>query len=364
MMDTSKTPEWELTQRRLVPSGCQQGSDRIVIAGDPDGRYFAFCSTLAIYVYDLHTFALVKLIAGGFERNITALSWSTENPMFLATATVDGRVVWWDLEQEKSRAHVDLSRVAKTIVWSPHEPHEIYIGMEEGSILKYNIKGRETKEAMSTLARAPMKLKNAALSHMVVHPTQKDVLALAYVGSTSIYISKPKLADAERDNATEKIMLELKFDQEEKAGAAKSRVSKKKVTPSSSGVVDLQWDTLSTIYLLVAYKDSSMCLWDIESQSVVHRFEKEGAGVNSIVWIASAPGNFGTVNARTGIMRIWNVSQKHSLEHIRIGDTGINKMIRLPRSDKVLCSFVDGAVGIYDLIKRRTSWASNVRMKL
>lgn len=38
------------------------------------GGKFAYCSTLAVYVYDLETFVLEKLLTG-HERTITGLTW-------------------------------------------------------------------------------------------------------------------------------------------------------------------------------------------------------------------------------------------------------------------------------------------------
>lgn len=58
-------------QFKLVPSGCQGWHTRVLGAG---GGRFAYCSTLAIYVYALRDFRLEKLLTG-HDRTITGLSW-------------------------------------------------------------------------------------------------------------------------------------------------------------------------------------------------------------------------------------------------------------------------------------------------
>jgi hypothetical protein len=56
-----------LRQFRVLPSGCQTWHAGVLAAG---GGHVAYCSTLAIYVYNAETFALEHLLTGGHERTI------------------------------------------------------------------------------------------------------------------------------------------------------------------------------------------------------------------------------------------------------------------------------------------------------
>ena len=49
-------------------------------------------------------------------------------------------------------------------------------------------------------------------------------------------------------------------------------------------VVDMQWDKLSSIYMLVAY-ENFISLWDTDTAVEAHVFEKQGTGVSSIAWM-------------------------------------------------------------------------------
>lgn len=51
-------------------------------------RYFGYCSTLAVYVYDWETFRLKRVIAG-HSKPITAFAWSPHpsRDTYVATAT-------------------------------------------------------------------------------------------------------------------------------------------------------------------------------------------------------------------------------------------------------------------------------------
>ena len=49
----------------------------------------------------------------------------------------------------------------------------------------------------------------------------------------------------------------------------------------ASGVVDMQWDRLSSVYLLVAYQNM-ISLWDTEGKSEITVFEKQGTGISCI----------------------------------------------------------------------------------
>ena len=46
-----------------------------------------------------------------------------------------------------------------------------------------------------------------------------------------------------------------------------------------STVADLQWDTLSPFYLLVAYSSGDVALFDMESHTSLHAFDRQGAGL-------------------------------------------------------------------------------------
>ena len=48
-------------------------------------------------------------------------------------------------------------------------------------------------------------------------------------------------------------------------------------------VVDIQWDRLSSVYLLVAYQ-SFISLWDTETLTEIHTFDKQGSGITAIAW--------------------------------------------------------------------------------
>jgi len=60
-----------MRQQLLSPPGCQLWNTACC-ASSPGGR-FAYCSTLAIYIYG-SDYVLEKII-GGFEKTITALCW-------------------------------------------------------------------------------------------------------------------------------------------------------------------------------------------------------------------------------------------------------------------------------------------------
>lgn len=81
-------------------------------------------------------------------------------------------------------------------------------------------------------------------------------------------------------------------------------------------VVDLQWDPLSSVYILVAYKNGSIALWDADMEDELQRFDRKGAGLRALVWMPWSPGSFASVESRTSVMRIWNVSQRVPQEKV------------------------------------------------
>ncbi|GMH65087.1 hypothetical protein TrRE_jg500 [Triparma retinervis] len=99
-------PDWkegfQLEQTRLHPSGCQQWHSAIVGGSD---KYFAFCSTLSVYVYSTRGFQLEKLI-DAHSKCITCLSWCPSNPSMFATGSIDGFVTVWDVEADEDKGNM------------------------------------------------------------------------------------------------------------------------------------------------------------------------------------------------------------------------------------------------------------------
>jgi len=128
-----------------------------------------------------------------------------------------------------------------------------------------------------------------------------------------------------------------------------------RVSDRTVSVVDLKWDLLSSIYLLVAY-ENFVSLWDTQAGSEMHAFEKQGIGISSVAWMAWTSGNFLTTNARTGIIKVWNVSQKQPLLTTRVTDTGINTVVFNARQTSGLFACVDGSIVVYDLERNCTAF--------
>jgi len=66
-----------------------------------------------------------------------------------------------------------------------------------------------------------------------------------------------------------------------------------------------------------------------------------------------APGNFCTCTLRTGVAKIWNVSQSKPIEHVRVGHVGFRSCTAVPSTSRLICSFSDGSVSLYDMNKKQ-----------
>ena len=138
-----------------------------------------------------------------------------------------------------------------------------------------------------------------------------------------------------------------------------SKDESSKVPPAEKGVAiaDMRWDRLSNTYMLSANERGCIQLVDIATHKPIRSFEKETSGVSAISWMEWEPGNFATVNNRTGVLKVWNVSQPRPIAHHRIGAEGFQSFAILP-GKRALCSFADGSVTLYNLHKRLREFAS------
>ncbi|KDO31839.1 hypothetical protein SPRG_03759 [Saprolegnia parasitica CBS 223.65] len=327
-------------QVRVVPSGCMQrrGLGNLHIVGsDATGAFFAFASTLAVYVYEASTFRLHRLLST--KDNVLGLAWCPFacHSAYLATVAMEGGVVLWNVTTEEIlfQATLPTAHHAISLQWQPHDTStmQLAIACSDKLIYVWTVDLEASTHSMARLLPKPTE------SPMTVLRWNLQTRGMLAIGFESGAIG---LHHATRPASLTLITREKKRDKRALA------------------ITDMTWDSLSHLYLLVAYKDGHSALWEINETTgtQLHTFDKQGAGTNAIAWLPSAPGQFVTANARSGILKIWNVSQPQPLQHVRAQSSGIHNVAVL-RDHRLLCAAVDGSVGVYDLQKRHLAWASH-----
>lgn len=128
--------------------------------------------------------------------------------------------------------------------------------------------------------------------------------------------------------------------------------------PTSAAIVDMKWDALSAQYLLVAY-DTFVSMWDVTTSSLIQLFEKQNVSISSIAWLEWAPGSFLTSTSKTGILKLWNVSQKVPLESLRAVTGGVQSMCTVPASSSILLACVDGSFHVYNVMHKHTEYKTS-----
>ena len=310
-----------LRQFRLSPSGCQSWHTRVMGSG---GNYFVYCSTLAVYVYNLETLALEKLLTG-HKRTITCLSWSPHTDDVFATCANDAQLIVWSASLGRALSSIAMPPVEGSapiaIDWSPTREHIVAVADTGGSMHMWDTSARTVSVSYNRIHKS-----RQGLRVMRWNPHQDQLLASGHAdGSLCLYLT---------------------------AESSVSRMAPK----DRSAVVDLQWDPLSPFYMIVAYKAGDISLWDMESETELHQFNRQGTGLRSLAWMEWAPGSFASVNSRTGVIQVWNVSQKHPQDLVRVGNCGFHSMTFVPGSQQALCAFGDGSVAVFHMGKRQTQF--------
>uniref|UniRef100_A0A3Q2FKJ8 WD repeat domain 17 n=1 Tax=Cyprinodon variegatus TaxID=28743 RepID=A0A3Q2FKJ8_CYPVA len=161
-------------------------------------------------------------------------------------------------------------------------------------------------------------------------------------------------------------------------------------TDEEDPISALEWDPLSTDYLLVSNLHNGIRLVDSEGLACITSFcfPSAAASVQCLAWVPSAPGMFITGDSQVGVLRVWNVSRSTPLDSFKLKKTGFhalhvlnspltkkaqsscspsksqhtsstseavppptlsqNRAFSLPPGHAVCC-FMDGGVGLYDM---------------
>uniref|UniRef100_A0A7M4EYJ2 WD repeat domain 17 n=1 Tax=Crocodylus porosus TaxID=8502 RepID=A0A7M4EYJ2_CROPO len=337
----------QVKQVGLLAAGCQPWNKDVCAAS---GDRFAYCATLAIYVYQMdHRYNEFKLraIMSEHKKTITAISWCPHNSDVFASASADNLVIIWNVAEQKAVAKLDNTKgVPASLSWCWNAGDAVAFVSHRGPLYMWTISGPDSgvtvhKEAHSFLS-------DICLFRW--HPKKKGKAVFGHTdGSLSVF--QPDEEDP---------------------------------------VTALEWDPLSTDYLLVANLHNGIRLVDSESLSCIttFNFPSAAASVQCLAWVPSAPGMFITGDSQVGVLRIWNVSRTTPIDNFKLKKTGFhglhvlsspprkksfsshsptknhhtsstseavppptltqNQAFSLPPGHAVCC-FMDGGVGLYDM---------------
>uniref|UniRef100_A0A3Q2QWT0 Uncharacterized protein n=1 Tax=Fundulus heteroclitus TaxID=8078 RepID=A0A3Q2QWT0_FUNHE len=100
----------KVKQVGLLAAGCQPWNKDVCAAS---GDRFAYCATLAIYIYQLdqqyNEFKL-RSIMSEHKKTITAISWCPDNPDLFASASADNLLIIWNVAEKKAAARLDNTK--------------------------------------------------------------------------------------------------------------------------------------------------------------------------------------------------------------------------------------------------------------
>uniref|UniRef100_A0A3Q2HD06 WD repeat domain 17 n=1 Tax=Equus caballus TaxID=9796 RepID=A0A3Q2HD06_HORSE len=353
----------QVRQVGLLAAGCQPWNRDVCAAS---GDRFAYCATLAIYVYKLdHRYNEFKLhaIMSEHKKTITAISWCPHNPDLFASGSTDNLVIIWDVAEQKVIAKLDNTKgMPASLSWCWNADDAVAFASHRGPLFIWTISGPESgvtvhREAHSFLSDICTFRWHAQKRGKVVFGHLDGTLSIFQPGSKSQkHVLRPESLEG---------------------------------TDEEDPVTALEWDPLSTDYLLVANLHYGIRLVDSESLYCIttFNFPSAAASVQCLAWVPSAPGMFVTGDSQVGVLRVWNVSRTTPIDNFKLKKTGFhclhvlnspprkkfsiqsparnhhtsstsealpppaltqNQAFSLPPGHAVCC-FLDGGVGLYDM---------------
>ncbi len=291
-----------------------------------DNKLAIYASTLALYIYDATTFVLIKVLTVS-DRTISGFDICPTNHNLVVITSIDGTTQVWNIIDEVKISMISLEGSGKNMaLWNPFVANNIAI---VSNIPYFRIVIWDTTKQSNALTEVFTSRGNTLkLGAFRWNPLVANQLAVGFDnGLVNVYDTVSRSVRAlQKDGRT-------------------------------LPVVDLRWDRLSSIYLLVAYT-SFISLWDVENQTEIHTFEKQNLPISSIAWMDWTAGNFISTNAKTGVIKVWNASQQQPLEIIKVGKIGINSNCLAVLSHSGIFAGVDGSIEVYNFDKKISVYSS------
>eukprot|EP00929_Paragymnodinium_shiwhaense_P078519 TRINITY_DN40719_c0_g1_i1.p1 TRINITY_DN40719_c0_g1~~TRINITY_DN40719_c0_g1_i1.p1 ORF type:complete len:1260 (-),score=209.45 TRINITY_DN40719_c0_g1_i1:239-4018(-) len=308
-----------MRQLRLIPSGVQSWFRDTIAAS---AEFFAYASTMALYIYRLRDNGLHKMIVA-HHRAIASICFCPTDENLLASCA-EGKLAVWDIDAEEEKFKCKVAEAPQLLDWAPHGD-KIAIVLDSGDVKLWEYSEGEKLTKLFKIAANNAKV-------LRWHPRDAVRLLLGTAdGSLIIY--------------------------DQRTGKQATIVGRAKT--SKDPVTDAQWDPLSEDYMLVAFGDGSLVLYDASSQKEIHSFDKQHQPIRTLAWARSQPGNFVTGTDKVGVLRLWNVSQKAPLAMIKVGSSGVSCIKAVPSEPNYfVISFKNSSVGVVDIATKQMRFMS------
>ncbi|XP_036009922.1 WD repeat-containing protein 17 isoform X9 [Mus musculus] len=135
----------QVRQVGLLAAGCQPWNKDVCAA---NGDRFAYCATLAIYIYQLdHRYNEFKLhaIMSEHKKTITAISWCPHNPDLFASSSTDNLVIIWNVAEQKVIAKLDnIKETPACLGWCWNTHDAVAFVSQKGPLLIWTISGPDS----------------------------------------------------------------------------------------------------------------------------------------------------------------------------------------------------------------------------
>ncbi|XP_071786517.1 WD repeat-containing protein 17-like [Asterias amurensis] len=355
-----------MKQVGLLSAGCQPWNSDVVAAS---GDRFAYCATLAIYVYQLdrklNEFKLYAIMSE-HKKTVTSIMWHPRKPDVFASGGCDYRLFLWDVAQQCVLSMIECTKfIPLCIDWCLLEKDSLTFIKGKGPLMMWHFtQGKEVsphKEAQGFSSDIHKFRWHHKKVGKVVFGHADGSLSFFNAGNKSYkHVLRPDSTDGSDED---------------------------------DPVIDLEWDHLSDDYLLIANLRCGVRMVDSESRMCFMKFEMPNAiaAVKTLAWVPSAPGMFVTGDSNGGVLRLWSVSKSTPIQSLSLKKMGFHSLKvfstslnMTPNSSDVplhrdvsstsqasptpsattlnsyalppghaVCTFLDGGVGLYDFGKRR-----------
>ncbi|XP_047126670.1 WD repeat-containing protein 17 isoform X1 [Hydra vulgaris] len=343
-----------LRQYAVLTSGAQPWNNNICAA---NGLYFAYCATLAIYIYRLdestHKYVLHSIMCE-HKKTITAITFKKNAVNILASTCLNKVVIVWDICRQCVISKLEnLNNEILSLEWCPFYNNTLAFVLEKKVL---NLWDYSSIVNNVTIYDTPKF--SHSISTFKWNGLNSNKLCFGHVnGSLSFLCSGKKSA--------KHVLPTVNFE----------------TSYESDPVIDMDWDPLSTEYILVSTKQSGIRLIDSDSHTIIMKYKLPSSiTIRKFCWIPLCPGMFISCDSGSGVLRIWTVSKDTQIKSIKIKENGFNSMCVIDTcfqqktklsNDKISNSssseegfqippaqvvsvFVDGGVGVYNI--KRNCW--------
>ena len=320
-----------ITQTKLILPGSQIGNLNLT---DVNHKYFIYCSTFSVFVFDKSDFKLRSILGDNPDKNILAVSLNKSLSEEILALCYNKIISIYNLYTNKYSYSIPFSGLKKMKF---NKNSNLLLLNNKGELFITKIDYNEKKSINK------IRIDEGVCTYFNWYPFNDNEFAYSTDKNKIYYYSLLKNSNnidnntSDNNNKNKDKYVYIKDDEN-----------------FSITIMEFYDLDENYKYLLVGTTNSKIYLLDFINYEITNVFNKYGkTPIQYLIWLNDQPGSFISINEKIGRYAKWNVSRSNYTSIGKISDFNLTSCVKFDENSNFLITNGNGEIAIINIIDNK-----------